>query len=149
MRDWIWPATAFLFLGLLGGFVAGLEYAQSRAAPQLSPKDIAGRLVGATIDTIGERISSAVDAREDAYVMAMKSDLRNLSVLQEVHFVDHSRYTSNLASLQLFTTPGVSIQIDTADATGYRLSATHAGSDMICRIDAREEGEFGPWCHRR
>jgi len=69
------------------------------------------------------------------YTASMKSDLHNLATAQEGHFYETQTYSATLPLLKLRPSPGVSITIAEATATGWSATATHAGaSPMTCGI---------------
>jgi hypothetical protein len=77
--------------------------------------------------------------KEKAYVTAMKSDLRNMVSAQEAYFADHGRYASDVNEVFRPST-GVTIRIESADATGWRARTTHVQLRGSCTI-ASKDGE--------
>ena len=70
------------------------------------------------------------NTRERAYFKTMISDLRNLSVQQEVYYSDPNsgfQYSSNLAALAINTSPGVTLNPSGVTNQGWQATATHAG----------------------
>ena len=72
--------------------------------------------------------------KEQAYVAAMKSDLRNLVTAEEAYYADHETYVPSESDLNYTTSTGVSIHIDQATADGWSASAVHAGTTKQCAI---------------
>lgn len=60
-----------------------------------------------------------------ANLAAIKSDLRNLATAEEAYFYTNGTYTSNLTSLNVNPSPGVSFTFATVNAGGWAASATH------------------------
>ncbi len=70
-----------------------------------------------------------------AYVAAMKSDLRNLSVAEEGYYYDHRSYTTLLDSLQFNPSPGVTLTIVQGDTTGWAATTTNPiASPSLCSV---------------
>ncbi len=72
--------------------------------------------------------------REKAYVLAMRSDLRNLASAEEVYYADHKTYVASESDLDYTSSLGVSIHINQATADGWWGSAIHSGTTMRCAI---------------
>ena len=152
MRKWAWPAVAFFAVGALGGFIAGTEY--GRRVESSIPEDITGSLVGAMMDTLGERVSSAA---AKTYEAEMKSNLRNLTVAQTLYFREHQTYGSSLQQIDARIASSVQIVLTQVSATGYRATASHNGlPNMRCHsavgsaiIATDEWGDGIPWCEDR
>ena len=81
--------------------------------------------------------------RERAYQAAMKSDLRNLAVAQEMYFSDHETYSSKLADLEFDVSEAVQISIGAADGSGWSATARHIRSSLVCRIGMRSKTPTG------
>ena len=70
-----------------------------------------------------------------ANVAAVKSDLRNLANAQESYFYQHSTYAPNLALLNITQSPGVTLTLVEATATGWSASAVHpAAVPVTCAV---------------
>lgn len=70
-----------------------------------------------------------------AYFAAMKSDLHNLTTLQETYFYDRRQYADNVDSLHFKPTQGVVLVIDEATPTGWAATTTHPMSaPHLCRL---------------
>jgi prepilin-type N-terminal cleavage/methylation domain-containing protein len=63
--------------------------------------------------------------RKEAYVVAMKSDLRNLLIAQEAYYHDYSVYTTTLSTRLFKTTSGVTVAIARV-AAGWKATANHS-----------------------
>ncbi|KKM70311.1 hypothetical protein LCGC14_1441990 [marine sediment metagenome] len=146
--------SALLFLvGLLAGFIAGVEYGRRQAANLTD--ELPGNLVGALMDTIGGRVRTT---REKANMAEMKSTLRNLWVLQEGHLADHSTYGSTVEGIGMtWLALGVTIELSEVGRDGYRGTARHADlPNVACYIEIGSawQGADGtyeglPWCDDR
>lgn len=64
-------------------------------------------------------------ARDKAYRSQMQNDLRNLATAEEAYFDSHSTYTTNVTTLDLNSSNGVSISITEATGAGWSASASH------------------------
>jgi len=74
---------------------------------------------------------------ERSLVAAMRTDVRNLAVLEESHFYDQTAYTADLTLLGsrgFVMTAGVQLQIREATNTGWSVSATHANTAQECHL---------------
>ncbi|MFQ5689645.1 MAG: type IV pilin protein [Gemmatimonadota bacterium] len=74
--------------------------------------------------------------KDRAFKATLQSDLRNMAVAQEAYYDANQRYASTLGQLSSHITSSlnVTIQIDSATATGWGAQATHSGSSWVCRI---------------
>jgi len=73
-------------------------------------------------------------SREDeAYVAAMKSDLRNLVTAEESYFADNVTYTRSLGTA-FAPSAGVEVTIIEASGTGWSATARHARTTRTCGI---------------
>ena len=73
--------------------------------------------------------------RANAYVAAMKSDLRNLVVSQEMYFADNTTYAQTVSELRdFYTSAGVTITINAASGIGWNGTARHERSRRVCTI---------------
>jgi prepilin-type N-terminal cleavage/methylation domain-containing protein len=70
-----------------------------------------------------------------ANLAALRSDLRNLAAAEEAYFQSSGVYTTNVASLGLHTSPGVTLIVASANGQGWAASATHpASAPMTCAL---------------
>ena len=60
-----------------------------------------------------------------ANAASLKSDLRNLATAQEAYFYENLVYTSNVASLNVKLTSGVTITWGTVGTAGWSAKVTH------------------------
>ncbi len=69
------------------------------------------------------------EAREKAYISAMKADLKNLSTQQELYYSDAFTYAADATDADLGFSPSsrVSVASITGDADGWSASVTHEG----------------------
>lgn len=64
--------------------------------------------------------------RERAYLASVVSDLKVLSIKEELYHKTNDKYTSNLTKLHDYTTsPGVTVTINAATPLGWAATATH------------------------
>jgi type IV pilus assembly protein PilA len=61
-----------------------------------------------------------------AFLAAMRSDLRNLATAEESYYYSNNSYSNNLGSLNYLSSVGVTISIPEATSGGWSGSATHA-----------------------
>jgi prepilin-type N-terminal cleavage/methylation domain-containing protein len=76
-------------------------------------------------------------ARERAYITSMQSDLRNLAVMEESYFYDHSFYTANLGTLEargFLASRGVTVEIREAVPTGWSATVSHIATPRQCHL---------------
>ena len=75
------------------------------------------------------------NAKERAYVAAMKSDLRNLVTTEETYFADNLTYGSiaNLGSAYS-SSAGVTVATSAVTASGWAASATHTNAGQTCTL---------------
>ena len=73
--------------------------------------------------------------KEKAYVAAMKSDLRNLVMAEEMYFADNFTYGSiaNLGTAFAAST-GVTVATSAVTASGWSASSTHTGTAQTCTL---------------
>ena len=61
-----------------------------------------------------------------AFLAAMRSDLRNLATAEEGYYYSNNAYSNNLSQLNFLTSAGVTVTVPEATAGGWSGSATHA-----------------------
>jgi prepilin-type N-terminal cleavage/methylation domain-containing protein len=85
------------------------------------------------------------EAREKAFVSAMKSDLKNLATQQELYYSDYFTYSSDEtdANLGFTSSKNVTVSADAGTTTGWSASATHDGTDATCDIYYGDESASG------
>jgi len=74
---------------------------------------------------------------ERSIVAAMRTDVRNLAVLEESYFYDVAVYTSDLSALGsrgFVMTAGVQLEIKEATNTGWSASVSHANTLQECHL---------------
>jgi type IV pilus assembly protein PilA len=80
-----------------------------------------------------------------AYAATIKSDLKNLTSIQEGYFYDNETYTTNLASLNFAGTDGVVITIAEADGRGWSATATHPNAfPLTCAVYYGQAAPLAP-----
>ena len=91
--------------------------------------------------------------KEKAYVVTVKSDLRNLVTAQEAYFSDHLGYTNTVGLGGNYkTSAGVVVDIDQVRGYGWHATAYHVATTTTCVIyvgrgtDTTEVGEGVPKC---
>lgn len=77
-------------------------------------------------------------SRERAYDAAAKSELRNAMSAQEAYYTDNKIYTTEWgpAGLDLTAPPEVTVEIPSAGATGYMMTAQHRSSPNAYCVNA-------------
>jgi type IV pilus assembly protein PilA len=60
-----------------------------------------------------------------ANAASLRADLRNLITAEEAYFYDNSSYTTDIPSLNIRVTSGVTISFGTANAGGWSAKVTH------------------------
>jgi prepilin-type N-terminal cleavage/methylation domain-containing protein len=65
------------------------------------------------------------DSRGRATDMVLRSDLHNLLTAQEAHFHTTGAYGTDLARMGFRGSPGVTVTVTAADASGWAATATH------------------------
>jgi type IV pilus assembly protein PilA len=73
--------------------------------------------------------------KEKAYIASMKSDLKNLVTAEEAYFADNMTYGDLTALSALFhETSGVTVNVTSADGTGWAATASHGSTSVTCAI---------------
>jgi type IV pilus assembly protein PilA len=70
-------------------------------------------------------IPKFASTKGQAFLAAMRSDLRNLATAQESYYYGGNSYGNNLSQLNFNASPGVTITIPEATAGGWSAAATH------------------------
>lgn len=93
-------------------------------------------------------IPKFANTKEKAYIVSMKSDLRNLITAQEAYFSDNnSTYASSTTALSTTykSSSGVTVTLGTVSNTGWDATAGHNSTTKTCKIavggTATNEGE--------
>ena len=79
-------------------------------------------------------IPKFANTKDKAFLVSMKSDLRNIVTAQETYFADHTTYTTSTTALNLLISPGVAVSIGTATAGGWSATASHNATARTCGI---------------
>jgi len=75
------------------------------------------------------------DTKGKGYAAALKSDLKNLTSLQESYFYSNNQYAPSLATVNFNPTDGVQLSISEASAGGWSAVATHpAAWPLTCAV---------------
>jgi type IV pilus assembly protein PilA len=70
-----------------------------------------------------------------AQAAAMREDLRNLATMQESYFYNNAVYSTSISALQFNSSPGDTVTISTASATGWSASANNImASPSTCAV---------------
>ena len=70
-----------------------------------------------------------------SYTASIKSDLRNVATAQEAYFYENNTYSTARADLNFNGSPGVTIEIVSATASGWSATAWHqAASPIECGL---------------
>jgi type IV pilus assembly protein PilA len=69
-------------------------------------------------------IPKFANTKGKAQAAALREDLRNLATVEESYFYNYAVYSSSASALQFNTSPGVTLTITTAGATGWSASAS-------------------------
>lgn len=72
--------------------------------------------------------------KERAYIVSMRSDLRNLISAEEMYFSAGNGYAASLPLLTYGTSAGVTVSILSADSGGWSATAMHSGTSTTCGI---------------
>lgn len=65
------------------------------------------------------------DTKGKANATSLRSDLRNMATAQEAYYYENGTYTSNLASLNISLTNGVTVTFGTVNSLGWAARVTH------------------------
>jgi len=79
-------------------------------------------------------IPKFANTKGKAYAASMKSDLRNLATAQEAYLSDWITYTGTLTNLNYMTSPGNTIAITAATASGWAATASNNATTETCGI---------------
>jgi prepilin-type N-terminal cleavage/methylation domain-containing protein len=71
------------------------------------------------------------DVKGKANTAVMKTDLRNLSTAEEGYLFDHDSYTASLSAISYNASPGVTVTVSAATASGWSASATNPQSSPV------------------
>ena len=75
------------------------------------------------------------NSKGKANAAALKSDLRNLSTAEEAYLFEAGVYSTDQTLLKYTTSPGVTITIAAATASGWSAKATHPASyPLTCAV---------------
>lgn len=65
------------------------------------------------------------NTKGQAFLAAMRSDLRNLATAEESYYYSNNAYSNNLSQLNYLSSAGVTVVVPEATAGGWSASATH------------------------
>jgi prepilin-type N-terminal cleavage/methylation domain-containing protein len=74
------------------------------------------------------------EAREKAFISAMKSDLKNLATQQELYYSDEFIYSNDKSALEFSESKNVTVTPSGANTDGWAAAATHSGTTETCAI---------------
>jgi type IV pilus assembly protein PilA len=70
-------------------------------------------------------IPKFASTKGQAFLAAMRSDLRNLATAEEGYYYSNSAYSNNLSALNFLSSAGVTVVVPEATSGGWSGSATH------------------------
>lgn len=79
-------------------------------------------------------IPKFANTKGKAYVASMRSDLRNLATAEEGYLAEHVTYTGTMSNLNYLTSPGNTITITGASASGWSGTAKNNATTETCGI---------------
>jgi Tfp pilus assembly protein PilE len=80
-----------------------------------------------------------------AYAATIKTDIKNLTSIQEDYFYFNETYSSSLSQLRFAGTDGVTITIAEADGRGWSATATHPASyPLTCAVYYGDAAPLAP-----
>lgn len=80
-------------------------------------------------------IPKFTETKGKAYASSLKSDLKNLSSVQEDYFYYNETYAAGMGSLTFKPSSGVVLTITEADGRGWSATATHpAAAPLTCAV---------------
>jgi prepilin-type N-terminal cleavage/methylation domain-containing protein len=65
------------------------------------------------------------NTKGQAFLAAMRSDLRNLATAEESYYYSNNAYSNSLSQLNYISSTGVTVAVPEATAGGWSASATH------------------------
>ena len=71
------------------------------------------------------------NSKGKAYASTLKSDLRNLATAQEAYYYEKSEYANAISLLDISISPGVTLNIVEASASGWSADATHSAANPL------------------
>jgi prepilin-type N-terminal cleavage/methylation domain-containing protein len=74
------------------------------------------------------------EAREKAFISAMKSDLKNLATQQELYYSDEFAYSTSKTDLEFTESKNVVVTIGDASVDGWGADAAHDGTTVACGL---------------
>lgn len=73
--------------------------------------------------------------REKAFLASMKSDLRNLATLQDIHHDVEFSYSTDLTAIGFIESEGITVTVGEATGTGWSGTSAHSGfPDQWCAL---------------
>jgi len=171
--DWLVFVLPYVALGGIEGFVgdrlvywrAKRALARVRARGLAQAEAVAAMRKAGGVSVVGPVLIPAASfavifllidsmghghSHEQAYVAAMKSDLRNLVTAEEAYFADNVTYTGSLTNMSFTQSTGVTITVGSVSGIGWSATATHNATPRVCGIyvgggtppfDGANEGE--------
>lgn len=80
-----------------------------------------------------------------AYAASLKSDLKNMSSMQEDHFYSHETYATSAAALRFRGSEGVTVTVIESDGRGWSATATHpAAIPLTCAVFYGQSAPVAP-----
>ena len=75
-------------------------------------------------------IPKFVNTKEKAYGATIKTDLHNLATAEESYYYEHGTYSSDTTALNVQLSPGVVLNIPTADNAGWSAQGMHVSTGV-------------------
>jgi len=80
-------------------------------------------------------IPKFTETKGKAYASSLKSDLKNLSSVQEDYFYYNEQYAAGMGALTFSPSSGVILTITEADSRGWSATATHpSAAPLTCAV---------------
>lgn len=88
------------------------------------------------------------NTKSKAYASSLKSDLKNLSSMQESYFYENETYASDVSSTGFESTNGVTIVVAESGGYGWSASATHPSAlPLTCAVYYGSAAPVAPATH--
>lgn len=88
------------------------------------------------------------DTKAKAYATSIKSDLKNLTSMQESYFYYHETYANAVGSTGFASSRGVNIAIAEANGRGWSATATHPSAQpLTCAVYYGDVTPVSPATH--
>jgi hypothetical protein len=108
-----------------------------RAEPDANPPVVrtAGAIMALVVVALGSLATPHGPTRSQSYTTAMRSDLRNLHTVQQLHFDSTKRYSADLAALDFKPSTNVNGPFITLGPSGWTAANSHSKMHgLVCAI---------------